>query len=229
MGVYNSPFTCDVRLTGGFPYYDSEGLVGNSHKPHTGQDYVPMDKSKEENWKLYSVANGTVVKNSGSGAYGNHIIILTQEGQVVLYAHMKTKSLLKVGASVRMGEFIGVAGSSGNVTGRHLHIEVQNSKTWEYNKNLVKPSDYIDFKAYAKPSEEEDFDVPKIWKNGSTVERVYATTTDCKAKVRSIGPLNPRETADCYAKVDGVYLLVYDVTNTKAKKTGFVEYHGGIK
>ncbi|MEG2658042.1 MAG: hypothetical protein RSA04_01785, partial [Clostridiales bacterium] len=30
----------------------------------------------------------------------------------------------------------------------HLHIEVENSANWGYNKNLLKPSDYIDFKNY---------------------------------------------------------------------------------
>ena len=231
MAIYNSPFSCGVRCTGGYPYYDSPPAPkGNSHNPHKGEDYVPTDKSKEENWKLYSVANGTVILNSGSGAYGNHIVISTDEGQVVLFAHMKNKSLLKVGARVRANEFVGVAGSSGNVTGRHLHIEVHDSKTWKYGEKLLKPSDYVDFQDYAKPGEEEeDFDMPKVWKNGSTIEKVYQTTTDCKTKGKHIGSLNPRETANCYAIIDGCYLLSYDVTGTSAKKVGFVSYNGGIK
>lgn len=228
--MYRSPFYSTCRLTGGFPYYDSDGLKQNSHRSHTGQDYVAADKSKEENWQLYAIDDGEVTGVSSSGDYGNHITYSTSDGKSVLYAHLKSRPIFKVGAKLLKGEYIGTAGSTGNSTGRHLHIEIQNSPKWKYGQNLLKPSDYIDFNDHSKNEDPgDDFNMPKTWTNGSTKEHVYQTTTDCKAKKRSIGSLAPHESCDCYGIVDGVYLVSYKVNGTDAKKCGYVLYSGGVK
>ena len=49
---------------------------------------------------------------------------------------------------MKIGQKVGVMGNTGNSYGAHLHIEVQNSAVWGYNKNLLKPSDYIDFQRF---------------------------------------------------------------------------------
>ena len=69
----------------------------------------------------------------------------------------------------------------------------------------------------------------KTYKNGSTIEYVYQNTKQCNAQnsLYSIGLLNKNEKCDCYATVDGCYLVVYNASGTK--KTGFVKYNGGIK
>lgn len=235
MAKMKSPFRCKVRCTAGYPKYPSG-------KPHGGEDYVPKDKEVESNWTLYSTCDGTVYvskKQSGSfpggyGAYGNYLVIQATNGYWVLMAHMKNKPIVKVGERVCVGEEVGVAGATGNVSGRHLHIEVSdmrgvkyNSATWydEFCKHRVKPSDYIDFNDY-DPS--GGFDV-KTWKNGSTKELVYQTTADCKARKNPIGSLAPRETADCYGIVDGFYLLSYKLDGSTAQKCGYVVYSGGVK
>ena len=73
-----------------------------------------------------------------------------------------------------------------------------------------------------------DFDMV-TWKNGSTDEPVYQDL-DCTKK---IGTIYPREYADCYGIIDGKYLVVYFITDSKgnviARKAGFVKYNGGIK
>ena len=76
-------------------------------------------------------------------------------------------------------------------------------------------------------SNKEEFDMPKTWKNGSTNEDVYADTDMTK----KIGTIYPRGEADCYAIVDGKYLVCYNIYsgNTVAnRKTGFVKYNGGL-
>lgn len=240
MAKMKSPFRCKVRCTGKYPKY-------RDGSPHGGEDYVPKDKEVESNWTLYSTCDGTVYvskKQSGSfpggyGAYGNYLVIQATNGYWVLMAHMKNKPIVKVGERVWVGEEVGVAGATGNVSGRHLHIEVSdmrgvkyNSATWydEFCKHRVKPSDYIDFDDYNHdPKKEDDFDV-KTWKNGSTPERVYQTTTTCKAQGKDyIGSLAPREVCNCYGIVDGCYIVAYKVNGTTAYKTGFVKYAGGVK
>ena len=64
----------------------------------------------------------------------------------------------------------------------------------------------------------------KTYKNGSTDETVYA---DSSFKVR-IGSLNPYETCDCLGKVDGAYIVKYQIDGTSHYKVGFVEYNGGL-
>ena len=72
---------------------------------------------------------------------------------------------------------------------------------------------------------EEDFEVAKTYKNGSTPEPVYADTT-LKTKT---GSLDKYEVCECLAIVNGVFLVKYKVNNSTAYKTGFVKYSGGVK
>lgn len=67
------------------------------------------------------------------------------------------------------------------------------------------------------------FAKPKVWKNGSTPETVFADT----AKKTKVGTLGKYETADCYAKANGMFLVSYKVDGTSDNKCGFVSYNGG--
>lgn len=70
-----------------------------------------------------------------------------------------------------------------------------------------------------------DFEMPKIYKNGSTPEPVYADTELTK----KTGSLNRWEQCECYGIIKGRYLVSYNVDGTNYKKCGFVKYNGGIK
>ena len=70
-----------------------------------------------------------------------------------------------------------------------------------------------------------DFDMPKIYKNGSTIENVFADTNLTK----KTGSLNKYEQCECYGIVDGRYLVKYKVDGQNNFKCGFVKYNGGIK
>lgn len=234
MAKMKSPFRCEVRCTGGFPYYNSPpGPASASHNEHHGEDYVPRDKSKEPNWYLYSVAEGTVIRSNNNDDYGNCVVIARDDGYWILYAHLKVREV-KLGQRVLVGQIIGVAGETGNVSGRHLHIEVVDMRgyppTWNYKehlKHLLRPSEYIDFSDY-EPSG-GGFDV-KVWKNGSTRELVYMTTAACKKQGNdNIGSLAPRESCNCYGIVDNCYIVAYRIDGTTTFKVGYVKYSGGVK
>lgn len=66
---------------------------------------------------------GTVVAASYAGDYGNHIKI--QNGDVLtVYAHCSELNVC-VGDYVQQGQQIGKVGSTGKVTGPHLHFEIR--------------------------------------------------------------------------------------------------------
>ncbi|MCL1852122.1 MAG: peptidoglycan DD-metalloendopeptidase family protein [Peptococcaceae bacterium] len=139
---YRSPFTKGVTLTCAFKKTGTQWAAGY----HPGEDYVPADGSSS-NVTLVSPAQGTIVrKNDCGAAYGNHIVIKTTDNRVILMAHMQNSSPFGVGATVKPGDPVGMMGNSGaTYSAPHLHIELENSTVWNYNKNLLQPSDYIDF------------------------------------------------------------------------------------
>lgn len=88
---------------------------------HYGQDY---------GWgggdAIYAAADGVIVGYASSGAYGRRVIVAHGNGVETWYCH--TTSLapgISVGQEVKAGQYIAVMGSTGNVTGKHLHFELR--------------------------------------------------------------------------------------------------------
>ena len=65
----------------------------------------------------------------------------------------------------------------------------------------------------------------KTYKNGSTIETVYADS-NCTIK---IGELEKYEECKSFGIVNDKAIVLYNVNNTENKKIGFVKYLGGIK
>ena len=66
---------------------------------------------------------GTVISITSGGAYGNATLIAGGGGLATFYAH-QSEIDVKEGDRVKEGEVIGKVGSTGWVTGPHLHFEV---------------------------------------------------------------------------------------------------------
>ncbi|OGG92981.1 hypothetical protein A2609_01970 [Candidatus Kaiserbacteria bacterium RIFOXYD1_FULL_47_14] len=77
---------------------------------------------------IYAAANGTVIvaRNNGAwnGGYGNYIVITHDNGSQTLYSHFKN-SIVNAGQAVTKGQLVGYIGTTGLVTGPHLHFEVR--------------------------------------------------------------------------------------------------------
>jgi len=85
---------------------------------HTGQDFAGPSCTT-----IVSVGGGTVKSAGYEGAYGNRTVITLSDGTDIWYCHQSRISV-QAGQKVDPGAVIGYTGSTGNVTGPHLHLEV---------------------------------------------------------------------------------------------------------
>lgn len=88
-----------------------------------GEMHYGTDFAAAEGAENYAAADGTVVQSGSNGGYGLGITIEHDNGIVTVYGH-HSKLLVEVGDKVKAGDAIGLAGSTGDVTGPHLHFEV---------------------------------------------------------------------------------------------------------
>ncbi|MER6102643.1 peptidoglycan DD-metalloendopeptidase family protein [Streptomyces sp. NPDC001832] len=100
----------------GTPYHQA-GSWASGH--HTGVDFpVPTGTS------VRAVSSGTVVSAGWAGAYGYQIVIRHRDGKYSQYAHLSALHV-REGRHVSAGQRIARSGSTGNVTGPHLHFEIR--------------------------------------------------------------------------------------------------------
>lgn len=102
------------HLTAGFGEYS--GLWSHYH---TGLDFAAPSGTP-----IVAIANGVVSSVGYDGAYGNKTVMTLDDGTELWYCH-QTSYTVNAGQEVRAGEVIGYVGSTGNVTGPHLHLEVR--------------------------------------------------------------------------------------------------------
>ncbi len=101
------------RLTAEFGDY---GLWSHYH---TGLDFAAPSGTS-----IRAIANGVVTSVGYDGAYGNKTVITLEDGTELWFCH-QTSFLVNEGDTVTAGDVIGTVGSTGNVTGPHLHLEVR--------------------------------------------------------------------------------------------------------
>ncbi|GAA4675586.1 M23 family metallopeptidase [Nocardioides nanhaiensis] len=95
------------------------GQVGLWATYHTGLDF-----NGETGDPIMNIATGTVTFTGYDGSYGNKTVVTLEDGTEIWYAH-QTEIMVSVGDTVPAGEVIGTVGTTGNVTGSHLHVEVR--------------------------------------------------------------------------------------------------------
>ncbi len=121
-GTIQWPFKVSVPMSSGFGYRPDQPAGA---KPfHSGLDFNPGAGAP-----IQAIADGTVtsVIESDSGL-GVHVTIRHQiNGDVIdsVYAHMQFGSVaVSEGQSVKVGDRVGLVGSTGQSTGPHLHFEL---------------------------------------------------------------------------------------------------------
>ncbi|WP_353644621.1 M23 family metallopeptidase [Mesorhizobium sp. WSM2239] len=104
----------------------TSGFGGRRHpvlgysKMHTGVDWAAPRGTP-----IIASGNGVVEKAGWAGGYGRQTIIRHANGYETSYNHQSAVAKdIKPGAKVRQGQVIGYVGSTGLVTGNHLHYEL---------------------------------------------------------------------------------------------------------
>jgi murein DD-endopeptidase MepM/ murein hydrolase activator NlpD len=85
---------------------------------------------------IHAAASGRVAIAGWVGGYGNYTCIQHSASLSSCYGHQSSIQV-SVGQSVSQGEVIGLAGSTGNSTGPHLHFEVR------INGAVTNPMNYL--------------------------------------------------------------------------------------
>ena len=112
---------------------------------HTGHD---LARSPQGGEPIYAIADGIVkwAENAGSNGFGNLVFIEHKTNLYSRYAHLATITVANR-QQVNAGTVIGTLGSTGRVTGPHLHFDISrinNALDWPgKDKNRVQQN-YID-------------------------------------------------------------------------------------
>ena len=101
-----------------------KSYYGYRKDPITGdnQFHRGIDIAVPEGTEVYASQDGTVMTAAFDEDYGNYVVIEDSNGFVTKYAHLESMNV-SAGQTVRHGEVIGKTGSTGAVTGSHLHLE----------------------------------------------------------------------------------------------------------
>ena len=90
-----------------------------SNGSHTGLDFAGPSGTP-----IKAIAAGTIISAGYDGSYGYRTIIRLRDGTEIWYCH-QSRITVQAGEAVEPGELTGYTGSTGNVTGAHLHLEVR--------------------------------------------------------------------------------------------------------
>ncbi|HEX6870839.1 MAG TPA: peptidoglycan DD-metalloendopeptidase family protein [Micromonosporaceae bacterium] len=89
-----------------------------------GRNHKGIDLARPTGTPIRAAAAGTITQAGWLwSGYGISVVVRHGNGVYTHYAHM-SREIVAVGASVRTGQTIGYVGTTGQVTGPHLHFEV---------------------------------------------------------------------------------------------------------
>ncbi len=101
---------------------------------HTGLDFIGSDG-------IYATSDGIVDTVSFSKLYGNYIVVKELNSDRYHYFCHLSAVKVKRGDKVSRTTILGIMGSTGNVTGKHLHYEIRKGKTLS-DETLINPAEY---------------------------------------------------------------------------------------
>jgi len=100
------------------------GLINSTFGPRGASFHDGIDIAAPEGTPILAIDKGEVVYSDRLRGYGNMVIIRHAGGLISVYAHNET-NLVREGQHVERGAIIARVGSTGRVTGPHLHFEIR--------------------------------------------------------------------------------------------------------
>lgn len=136
------------RITQGYGPTSITGFYNDTYKFHNGVDIAVYYGAP-----VRAALDGVVTASGDNGkyAYGEWLAVRHNNGLTTLYTHLSAKAA-SVGQAVSQGQIIGYEGSTGFVTGPHLHFTVYSTNTFKVEKRWfgllplggsVNPFDYL--------------------------------------------------------------------------------------
>jgi lipoprotein NlpD len=106
------------------------GVINSGFGPRGSTFHEGIDIGAPEGTPVRAIDGGEVIYSDQLRGYGNMVIVRHMDGFASVYAHNEI-NLVREGQRVSRGETIARVGSTGRVTGPHLHFEIRHNNTAE--------------------------------------------------------------------------------------------------
>ena len=100
------------------------GTINSGFGPRGSGFHDGIDIAAPEGSPILAIEAGEVIYSDQLRGYGNMVILRHAGGIVSVYAHNES-NLVREGQKVTRGEIVARVGSTGRVTGPHLHFEIR--------------------------------------------------------------------------------------------------------
>ncbi len=148
--------------------------------------------------KVYACAEGTVVGveaytgDPNRQPYGTSLRLQHRDGYATLYAHLQQVSA-QVGAAVKAGQVIGLAGATGSTRGDYVHVSLMKqgataARLTNYPNDLVDPTPFVVWPIEATTSPEPPPAINYPWPAGVCLAGVHGRA-DGRMQEPDFGPV----------------------------------------
>lgn len=103
--------------------WPNAGTLTSEYGRRWGRNHNGIDIAAKTGTPIYAPSYGKVTFAGTRSGYGNYVVIDHGMGYETTYAHMDSISVCE-GQVVNVGDKVGAVGTTGRVTGAHLHFEV---------------------------------------------------------------------------------------------------------
>ncbi len=100
------------------------GKINSTFGPRGSSFHDGVDIGVPEGTPIHAIDKGEVIYSDRLRGYGNIVILRHSGNMVSVYAHNEV-NLVHEGQTVDRGAIVGRVGSTGRVTGPHLHFEIR--------------------------------------------------------------------------------------------------------
>ena len=104
------------------------GTINSGFGPRGSGFHDGIDIAAPEGTPIRAIEAGEVIYSDQLRGYGNMVILRHSSGIVSVYAHNEV-NLVRDGQRVARGEVVAKVGSTGRVSGPHLHFEIRRNNT----------------------------------------------------------------------------------------------------